>query len=147
MFICTCICMLLFVRYKNFFSKLKNLNNKNCKRGHPRTTLTRFWPFLTTYPPLVDICKGISLLLCSKIYLLLIFALPSIYLLVWTLFLDITYFYCEKIQIGGQPLLFHYFYSKACQQLLLTIYFRLWIFLIFSGHFHSKLVKDNIYQK
>ena len=28
-------------------------------RGHPKTTLTRFWPFLTTYLPLVDIFEGI----------------------------------------------------------------------------------------
>ena len=29
-------------------------------RGHPKTTLTKFLPFWTTYLSLVDICEGIS---------------------------------------------------------------------------------------
>ena len=31
----------------------------NILRGHSKTTLTRFWPLLTTYLPLVDIFKEI----------------------------------------------------------------------------------------
>ena len=48
-------------------------------RGRPKTTLTRFWPFLTTYLPLVDIFEGILSILYSKIYILLIFPLPPTY--------------------------------------------------------------------
>ena len=35
--------------------------------GHSLTTLTRVWPFLTTYLPRVYICEGISLLIWRKI--------------------------------------------------------------------------------
>ena len=31
-----------------------NLQAKKSARGHPTTTWTRFWPFLTTHPPLVE---------------------------------------------------------------------------------------------
>ena len=31
--------------------------------GHSLTTLTKFWPFLFTYLPQVDICEGILLIL------------------------------------------------------------------------------------
>ena len=42
---------------------LLNLQVMHFLRGHFLTTLTRFWPFLTTYLPRVDICEGIPLLL------------------------------------------------------------------------------------
>ena len=35
-------------------------------RGRSQTTLTRFWPFLTTYLPIFDIGEGIPLLLKKK---------------------------------------------------------------------------------
>ena len=36
---------------------LLNLQVMHFLRGHFLTTLTRFWPFLTTYLPQVDICE------------------------------------------------------------------------------------------
>ena len=53
-------------------------------RGHSKTTLTRFWPFLTTYLPLVDIFEGISILLGMKIYISLTFPQPPTYLIMST---------------------------------------------------------------
>ena len=49
-------------------------------RGRSQTTLTRFWPFLTTYLPIFDIGEWISLLLKGKIYILMTFLLPKVIL-------------------------------------------------------------------
>ena len=53
-------------------------------KGHAKTALTRFWPFLTTFLPLVDIFEGISCNLCSKMYPSLTFPLVPTYLLLST---------------------------------------------------------------
>ena len=50
--------------------------NSSDFRGHPKTMLTWFWPFLTTYLPLVDIFDVFFLLLWSKISILLTFLSP-----------------------------------------------------------------------
>ena len=51
--------------------------------GRQKTTLTRFC-FLTTNLPLVDIFDGFSLILYSKIYVLMTFHLLPTYLLLST---------------------------------------------------------------
>ena len=51
-------------------------------RGRSQTTLTKFCPVLTTYPPSVDICEGIRLLKKGKnhIGIQLTFSVPPTYL-------------------------------------------------------------------
>ena len=70
--------------YTRFIQKLI-LQNILFPKWSFKYYITRFFSFLTTYPPLVDIFEGISLSLCSKIYLLsLTFLLSPTYLFLST---------------------------------------------------------------
>ena len=90
-------CVKIFIQMYNLvsYSILSTFNKKKIvkicpifvgthSRGHPKTTLTIFWPFLTIYLPLVDIFEGILLRLCSKIYPLLTIPLPPTYVVLST---------------------------------------------------------------